>query len=761
MMKKFIGILLALFLGISLLPSSSLSDTWIIAWNPTLTSTLTAGERNYRQIIDANTSNYSGDKIRITVPAVGGNFVIDGASIGVSTANDDFDAAPTRITWTDAGGGNGITIPTGTSVTSDEITFDFDKTKRHAIHFYMANREFSRCNATTGFSMWWDADGVDDTLTANVTYAEATPRSYLIDLFEVETASYSPVTYYVDATTGDDSDTGLTEELAWETISKVNTGPHPGYNPGDIIKFKCGEEWRDASLIPPSSGSSGEPITFTSYGEGADPIINGAIDITAAAYKWTASGSGSNEYYCELTGGGDPSISTVGDIVIMDDTLLQEGTIGGLADHEWAYGNNDTLGYNTVYVRDDSDDPDDSGVVIEASQNNQTVFIYNKDYITLDGLTIKGGDDWNILHHTANHLIVDNCLSHLGAHGIRMWGNCTYLTVSDSIFEYNYRSGISFVTGSSYQTITDNISRHNGVSTAAGDNAECGIIGHGDNCTISGNTVHDNCHSVTQGQGHGIYISFASGSSNNSIHNNTCYDNPNGSGIKIANPSGINAYRNLCYDNYEAGIVVTGPDTHGSITCSVYYNICYGNHRGFYQYSIGAVSGFTLNVYNNIFYHNNNTTQDGNISEIRFYDDCGNGTVNIKNNIVFGDNTRYEWEVVAQTGTFNVDYNCTRYGDFYYDGAVRNWAYWQGTAGFDVNGLNTDPLMIDPASDDFRLLMGSTCINAGTDVSLTTDYRGRSIRHAPDIGAHEEQTNVIFMSKLFNSIKEKMKWLKN
>ena len=60
-------------------------------------------------------------------------------------------------------------------------------------------------------------------------------------------------TYYVDKTTGNDSDTGLTEELAWETINKVNIS---SFNPSDTIKFKKGEIWREQLTIP-SSGSSG------------------------------------------------------------------------------------------------------------------------------------------------------------------------------------------------------------------------------------------------------------------------------------------------------------------------------------------------------------------------------------------------------------------------------------------------------------------------------------------------------------------------
>jgi len=83
-------------------------------------------------------------------------------------------------------------------------------------------------------------------------------------------------------------------------------------------------------------------------------------------YKWTASGSGTNEYYCEAAAGGDPSFDAQPDFITMGGTKLTEGTAGSLSDHEWDYADNDTLGYSTVYVRDNSGDPDTSGVEIRS-----------------------------------------------------------------------------------------------------------------------------------------------------------------------------------------------------------------------------------------------------------------------------------------------------------------------------------------------------------------------------------------------------------
>ncbi len=94
-------------------------------------------------------------------------------------------------------------------------------------------------------------------------------------------------TYYVDAISGKDTYDGLSVGSAWQSIGKVNNSV---FSPGDFILFKRGEEWRD-TLIPRSSGTSGQPITFGAYGDGDQPIISGANVVNG----WTGTGSYSLE----------------------------------------------------------------------------------------------------------------------------------------------------------------------------------------------------------------------------------------------------------------------------------------------------------------------------------------------------------------------------------------------------------------------------------------------------------------------------------
>jgi len=83
--------------------------------------------------------------------------------------------------------------------------------------------------------------------------------------------------------------------------------------------------------------------------------------VDAAVYKWTLSSSGTSEYHLELLAGGDPELDEP-EKVYESNSAMYKGTPGSLSPFWWAYGNNDSLGYNTIYARlVDSTDPDTKG----------------------------------------------------------------------------------------------------------------------------------------------------------------------------------------------------------------------------------------------------------------------------------------------------------------------------------------------------------------------------------------------------------------
>jgi hypothetical protein len=87
-------------------------------------------------------------------------------------------------------------------------------------------------------------------------------------------------TYYVSSSTGNDGNNGTSSETAWQTIAHVNGHT---FLPGDSVLFKRGDVWNE-SLVPPSSGSSGNPITFDAYGTGAAPNLTGYYAVPSTAW---------------------------------------------------------------------------------------------------------------------------------------------------------------------------------------------------------------------------------------------------------------------------------------------------------------------------------------------------------------------------------------------------------------------------------------------------------------------------------------------
>lgn len=83
------------------------------------------------------------------------------------------------------------------------------------------------------------------------------------------------------------------------------------------------------------------------------------IDVSNPYYAWTLSGSGTSEYYLRTAALANPGFVAQPDNVYLNGSNATEGTMGTLAAGTFDYGDNDALGYSTIYVRTSgSVDPD-------------------------------------------------------------------------------------------------------------------------------------------------------------------------------------------------------------------------------------------------------------------------------------------------------------------------------------------------------------------------------------------------------------------
>ncbi|NOY62002.1 MAG: WD40 repeat domain-containing protein, partial [Gammaproteobacteria bacterium] len=79
---------------------------------------------------------------------------------------------------------------------------------------------------------------------------------------------------------------------------------------------------------------------------GAAAITNSSI--INANFQWQLSALGTNEYYLTDSSGADPFVSLPNTFYVAALAATQ-GTVGALSDGQWAFADNDTLGFTTLY----------------------------------------------------------------------------------------------------------------------------------------------------------------------------------------------------------------------------------------------------------------------------------------------------------------------------------------------------------------------------------------------------------------------------
>ena len=88
---------------------------------------------------------------------------------------------------------------------------------------------------------------------------------------QAEPQKASGTTYYVDSKGGDDGNKGTSESQAFKTLGKINS---LDLGPGDQVLLKKGSVFESQWLHVQGSGSEGNPIIISTYGEGDRPKIN-------------------------------------------------------------------------------------------------------------------------------------------------------------------------------------------------------------------------------------------------------------------------------------------------------------------------------------------------------------------------------------------------------------------------------------------------------------------------------------------------------
>jgi parallel beta-helix repeat protein len=660
--------------------------------------------------------------------------------------------------------------------------------------------------------------------------------------------------YFVDATSGNDSNSGLTSAVPWKTLSKVNGAT---FAAGNKVLFKRGETWRE-QLTVPSSGSAGNPITFGAYGSGGSPEFRGSRSVDA--------GDWSTVYEETEHGPFGPSQNADDKSVNFANNSTVDSVDVGIGVGNAGYIGSAGIRFNSVDI-DHGASVSSAWVVLNAKFGSSTGFAVSvSGHASTNSATFGNYADmtgrartaasvpwevvgWQVDTDIESPNVADVVNEITSLPGWSSGGSITlffdaelspvvrrgqakaynngsgfpqlyYSTYTDVAIANVYRAPVDVapnvvlfdgVVGSQkfsrsglesnrdwytdgayvyiYATSLTNIEvceRYAGVYIDAKENIvinDIASINHNVNAFFAGaykNVVFKRCvgtvshrggfqllgdspppsggnctggvirhcemtyagQNSSPGNGVSLGIDF-SGSycvgtlvEYNSVHH--CYQ-----GIEPDQLSSYGIIRyNEIHNNTSIGIQIDNTDYN-----QVYGNIVYNNGVNVdpdaYGCMIWVEGGININVGNQIF---NNV----------FYNNSGGGiliqnkneALEVKNNIflrnyeqsIFEINLASNFEDISGC---DIDYNCyyRPSGDYFVTASStqRNFTDWKSTTGFDAHSVNSDPLFTDIANSDFTLQAGSPCINAGTDVGLTTDYAGNPIVGNPDIGAFEYQ----------------------
>lgn len=306
-------------------------------------------------------------------------------------------------------------------------------------------------------------------------------------------------TYYVDAISGSDNNSGTSEAQAWKTVNKVNS-VKSDFIGGDVIAFKRNQTFNGSLSLSGLDGSSGNPILVTSFGIGEKPILSTLTSVTWSdwtqvstnIYKRTSS-------YIRRLGENGAEILKARNINYS--TFARETGVTDPLDAQFKWHHDNS---NTLYLYSTTN-PNNS--TFTYTSTGSTIDISNASYIVVDGIHIKGGNA-GVFIADSSYITIKN--SNMGEYslygiqlnkgnGIRTNNNITISgNIIDSKFEaFNYGNSETY-SGSSDKGPSDGLEIEDAI-----------------NSVMMQNYVKNWCHTSLQ------MISYGGTVENNEVYNNT------------------------------------------------------------------------------------------------------------------------------------------------------------------------------------------------------------------------------------------------
>jgi len=549
-------------------------------------------------------------------------------------------------------------------------------------------------------------------------------------------------TYYVDATGGNDNNSGTNITSAWKTIDRVIDET---FLPGDNILFKRGEVWTGEQLeIAGYSGTETGLITFGAYSDTAlpNPVIT---TITEHSHTWTNQGG-------NLWKANNPPDYHPERLWVDGTELLRANNMTELdgIDFLWLY---DAEENGDFYLYSDTNP---STKQIKYTNERMPLYLEDANYIAFINLDLQGAWASVYLNCNVSHIHFDEMkIGKFASSGININSETdskpNHIHILNSDFDAGFTLDYSMA---EFFPGTDDRGVGDAIFVQCAENCEI------NNCYFK-NWGHASINIDGNPFGAGdVKVSYISVHDNYATSPDICYGGRmaiddahhcelfNNRIINTSIQCQFNGFNNHVHHNIIDGTRNT-PILDNAVEISAGFDICgYSNTE----------------VFNNIYENNLIKNIEGVGIQIST---CGDYNIHdniIRNNIIFNCGTVEEVEGIGILVEENTN-DCQTYDNTFHNNLVFNestantikfrnlitdipgFNALQGISGYQIaDNIAGDPLFVDINISDFHLLCSSPCIDAGTEALSAFDFDGNSIPFdgtETDIGIYEYQHNIL------------------
>ena len=491
-------------------------------------------------------------------------------------------------------------------------------------------------------------------------------------------------TYYVNANTGRNANSGTRRNAPWRTLARVN---RQIFKPGDRILFRAGDIWH-GQLNLRGQGAAGMPIRVDSYGTGPLPEINMG-QATGAAVSLINEGYWEIRHLCMT--------STAA-------TKSRKGPRVGLLVNSTCHHILHHIVISHCLIRHII-----GGV---SHYNSGGIFVGLNGWISRNA-PFSTYRDVKISHNTI--AVVDRC-------GIVVW------TPANSSYFYNMANS-QHLTGGLLPS-RDVLVSHNHLSNLGGDAIlVLGSVG----AMVAYNTVHDSCLRTKSGQRGNQYSAavWLHSCSRSIMQFNKVFDTRPQPGNGDAEAFDFDFGCRHCILQYNfsqgnwGGLLLIMGSAKDNI---VRYNISVNDVPPLYARNLPAAIRNALPGSEHLLYLQCQAQQNNLIYNNDFFVSRGIGVIYtgapyFKNNIFYA----------VGKGIFRTNGSVAA-GQFVHNDY---FGHWQGSPPSAKANLKVNPGFVNIRREDFRLRQDSPLIDRGLGVPDNggRDYFGRDLRHGTSIGA--------------------------